>query len=113
MALPKKTGRGTGEANASAPAAKAELHVQDEALPAPTGPAPGTSVAAIQIASSFLSAVEFDHPVPYSRDGLTRMIRAKDVKGLDFEGEVVVITGDDFVCKVPISRVYHLIYQKA
>lgn len=41
------------------------------------------------------------------------MIRARDVKGLDFEGEFVIVTGNDYVCKVPISRVLHLIYEKA
>ena len=112
MALPKKTRQPAGSDAASAPAAEAELHNADQPVAGPTGQPPGTAVASVKAGPGRhigLASVEFDHPVPFNRTESSCRLKAGEVVLEESDG-CILVYGMDFTCKVPLSRVKHIVY---
>lgn len=112
MALPKKTKQPAGSGAAGAPAAEAELHVEDKPVAGHAGQPTGAAVAAAKASvGEFLelASVEFDHPVPFNRTESSCRLRNIDVV-LEERGDFIYVYGQAFACKVPISRVLHVVY---
>lgn len=53
--------------------------------------------------------VEFDHPVPFNRSEASCRLKTGEV-GLEERDGFVFVYGNAFACKVPVSRVLHVVY---